>query len=75
MQQKIGLETSSLMALVEVMSKTPLLQEQIQHALSEFGGEVEFVVDAASVDEARRKVLVSYQQVLVNIDKARRVAD
>ena len=57
------------------MSKTPLLQEQIQDALSEFGQEIEFVVDAASVDEARKKVLVSYQQVLDNIDKARRVAD
>ena len=75
MQRQIGLETSSLMALVEVTSKTPLLQEQIQNALNESGGEVELVTDAASVEEARQKVLLSYERALGNIDKARRVAD
>lgn len=75
MNQRIGLDSHSLMALIEVSSKTALLQNKIQAALNDFGAEVEFVTDAESVQDARQKVLDSYQLAQNGLDKAARVAE
>lgn len=74
MRQRIGLDSASLMALIEVTSKTAILQEQIQAALNNSDGGVEFVTDAESVQDARQKVLESYERTLSSLDKAARVA-
>jgi hypothetical protein len=62
------------MALIEVTSKTALLQNKIQAALNDSGAGVEFVTDAESVEDARQKVLESYQRACGSLDKAARVA-
>lgn len=74
MSQRIGLDRYSLMALIEVTSKTALLQNKIQTALNDSEVGVEFVTDAESVQDARQKVLDSYERALKSLDKAARVA-
>lgn len=74
MKQRIGLDSYSLMALIEVTPKTALLQNKIQAALNDSAAGVEFVMDAESVQDARKKVLDSYERALKSLDKAARVA-
>ncbi len=73
MSQRIGLDSSSLMALIEVTTKTALLQDKIQAALNDSDQGVEFMTDAESVEDARQKVLESYERACDSLDKAARV--
>lgn len=74
MSQRIGFDRYSLMALIEVTSKTALLQHKIQTALHDSAAGVEFVMDVESVQDTRQKVLDSYERALNSLDKAARVA-
>ena len=71
MERKIGLETSSIMPLLELTPRTFPLQREIKKAMRK---NVKFVTDKYSVIEAKQQIIKSYESALRSLDKARDIA-
>jgi len=67
----IGLETSSIMPLVETTTRTLPLQREIKKAL---GNGVKFRTDRYSIIESKQQVLTSYENALKSLRKAEELA-
>jgi len=67
----IGLETSSIMPLVETTTRTLPLQREIKKAL---GNGVKFKTDKYSIIEAKQQILTSYESAIKSLVKAKEIA-
>ena len=72
MERKIGLETSSIIPLLELTPRTFPLQCEIKKAMRE---NVKFVTDKYSVIEAKQQIIKSYESALRSLDKTKDIAD
>jgi len=72
MERKIGLETSSIMPLLELTPRTFPLQREIKKAMRK---NVKFVTDKYSVIEAKQQIIKSYESALRSLDKAKDIAN
>ena len=68
----IGLETSSIMPLLETTTRTLPLQREIKKAL-ENGSR--FKVDRYSITEAKQQILTSYENALRSFERAKQPAE
>jgi hypothetical protein len=69
--KRIGLETSSLLPLLEITPRTLPLQTALAAAL---GNGRTFVVDTYSIHEARDQIVISCRNALSSLEKAQAVA-
>ncbi|GEM_PF-2396965 len=72
MVKKIGLETSSIMPLLETTTRTLPLQEQIKAIISK--KKIEFFTDMYSVVEATQQINRSFENAKKSIIKAKNIA-
>jgi hypothetical protein len=73
MIKKIGLETSSIMPLIETTTRTLPLQKQIKEVIEEY--EVKFYTDLHSVKEATQQINTSCNNAIKSVEKALVVAE
>lgn len=73
MIKKIGLETSSIMPLIEITPRTLPLQKRIKEIIKVH--EVKFYTDLHSVKEATQQVNTSFDNAIKSVEKARVVAE
>ncbi len=73
MVKKIGIETSSIMPLIETTPRTLPLQRYIKRTTTE--NKVEFYTDLYSVKEASQQITTSFTNAVKSIEKAKSVAD
>ena len=68
----IGLETSSIMPLLETTTRTLPLQREIKKAL-ENGSR--FKADRYSITESKQQILTSYENALRSFERAKQLAE
>lgn len=69
----IGLETSSIMPLLEISPRTLPLQQYIKEIIDRY--DVEFYTDLYSVEEATQQINTSFNNAVRSIEKAKLVAN
>lgn len=65
--RRIGLETSSLMPLLEITTRTLPLQKQLKSVV----GKAVFIIDQFSVDEAKAQIALSFNNAVEALGKAK----
>ena len=73
MIKTIGLETSSIMPLMETTTRTLPLQKKIKEIIEEY--EVKFYTDLHSIKEATQQINTSYNNAIKSVEKALIVAE
>jgi hypothetical protein len=73
MMKNIGLETSSIMPLLETTTRTLPLQQHIKETINRY--DVEFYTDLYSVKEATQQINTSFNNAVRSIGKAKIVAE
>ncbi|MFH1476413.1 MAG: hypothetical protein ABIH24_02820 [Verrucomicrobiota bacterium] len=73
MTKKIGLETSSIMPLLETTTRTLPLQQYVKKTTDRYN--VEFITDSYSVTEATQQIIKSFDNAAGSIKKAKVVAE
>lgn len=74
MMKKIGLETSSIMPLLETTSRTLPLQRHIKETIDRYDV-VEFYTDLYSIKEATQQINTSFNNAIRSVEKAKIVAE
>lgn len=73
MIKNIGLETSSIMPLLEITTRTLPFQQHIKKIVDRY--DVEFYTDLYSVEEATQQINTSFNNAVRSIGKAKIVAE
>ena len=73
MMKNIGIETSSIMPLMETTPRTLPLQESMKEVIGKFN--VEFYTDQYSIKEAIQQITTSFTNAVKSVEKAKVVAD
>lgn len=73
MKKSIGLETSSIMPLLEITPRILPLQQHIKKTIERY--DVEFYTDLHSVEEATQQINISFNNAVRSIEKAKIVAE
>jgi hypothetical protein len=73
MIKNIGLETSSIMPLIEITPRTLPLQKKIKEFMEKY--EVKFYTDLHSVKEATQQINTSFNNAIKSVEKALVVAE
>ena len=72
--KKIGLETSSIMPLLETTPRTLPLQRHIKETIDRYDV-VEFYTDLYSIKEATQQINTSFNNAIRSVEKAKIVAE
>lgn len=73
--RKIGLESSSIMPLIEITPRTKPLQINIKKAINESNNKVEFFTDRYSLTEVRQQINKSFNNAIRSIEKSKILAE